>query len=164
MTAPSFRARKTSSIQRLFLKRDCFAAFARTSLRQILDLCGGTGVALNGRRSGAEQAYSGTFRTARRACGFNRQLNDVSNAQALRAICIRFETASLTRFQRTSYVPTLQPRWVFFSGGRDGEKYKAHREGLPIILMTGECSCAHHGHRSRRPTVRTPLREWIWSG
>jgi methylase of polypeptide subunit release factors len=137
---------------------------------RFLDLCGGTGVAaLMAARSGAEQAYSGDISDRSTLFAeFNRQLNGVSNAQAVTSDL--YQNFTDCRFDAISahppYVPTLQPKWVFFSGGRDGEEITRRIvEGLSDHLNDGGVFLALTMGTDRvdRPFEHR-VREWLGAG
>jgi len=137
---------------------------------KFLDLCGGSGIAaLIAARHGSEQAYSGDI-SERSTCfaEFNRQLNGLSNVHAVTSdLYQNFESC---RFDVISahppYVPTLQPRWIFFSGGMDGEEITRRIvEGLPAHLNDGGVFLAltMGTDRADRPFEHR-LREWLGTG
>jgi SAM-dependent methyltransferase len=134
---------------------------------RFLDLCGGSGIAaLLAARRGSEQAWSGDI--SDRSTGFaefNRQLNAISNVHAVTSDL--YQNFHNCRFDVISahppYVPTLQPRWIFFSGGRDGEEITRRIvEGLPDHL--NDCgifiALTMGTDRADRPFERR-IREWL---
>jgi SAM-dependent methyltransferase len=122
---------------RLFLRH-----LPEQSCGSFLDLCGGTGIAaLLAARHSSKKAWSGDISDrSTRFAEFNRQLNGISNAQAVTSDL--YQNFKDCRFDVISahppYVPTLQPKWIFFSGGRDGEEITRRIvEGLPDHLNDG---------------------------
>ncbi len=134
---------------------------------RFLDLCGGTGIAaLFAARRGSKQAWSGDISDrSTRFAEFNRRLNEIGNVQAVTSDLYQgFEDG---RFDAISahppYVPTLQPKWVFFSGGRDGEEIiRRIVEGLPDHLNDGGAFMAltMGSDRADRPFEHR-IREWL---
>jgi methylase of polypeptide subunit release factors len=132
-----------------------------------LDLCGGTGIgALLAARSGAEQAWTGDI-SDRSTCfaEFNRQLNGISNVKAITSDL--YQNFKDCRFDLITahppYVPTLQPKWIFFSGGQDGEDITRRIiEGLPDYLNdSGKLIVLTMGtDRVDRPFEQR-IREWL---
>jgi SAM-dependent methyltransferase len=139
----------------------------RRSGGRFLDLCGGTGVAaLLAARNGAEQAWSGDIsERCTRFAEFNRQLNGISSFQAISSDL--YQSFENCRFDLISahppYVPTLQPKWIFFSGGRDGEEITRRIvEGLPDHLNDNGVFMALTMGTDRidRP-FESRIREWL---
>jgi SAM-dependent methyltransferase len=137
---------------------------------RFLDLCGGTGIAaLIAAKRGAVEAWSGDISDrSTRFAEFNRRLNGIPNAQAVTSdLYQNFENC---RFDVISahppYVPTLQPKWIFFSGGRDGEEITRRIvEGLPYHLNDrGVFMALTMGtDRADRPFEQR-IREWLGEG
>lgn len=132
-----------------------------------LDLCGGTGIgALFAARRGAEQAWSGDIsERSTRFAEFNRLLNGIGNVQAITSDL--YQSLGGMHFDAISahppYVPTLQPKWVFFSGGRDGEEIiRRIVEGLPDHLKDRGVFMAltMGSDRADRPFEQR-IREWL---
>lgn len=147
---------------RLFLRH-----LPEQSCGSFLDLCGGTGIAaLLAARRGCAKAWSGDISDrSTRFAEFNRQLNGIPNAQAVTSDL--YEGFGDSRFDVISahppYVPTLQPKWVFFSGGQDGEEITRRIvEGLPHHLNNrGRFVALTMGtDRSDRPFEQR-IREWL---
>jgi len=132
-----------------------------------LDLCGGTGVAaLLAAGRGSEYAWSGDISArSTRFAEFNRELNGIPNFRAVTSDLYKsFENC---RFDFISahppYVPTLQPKWIFFSGGRDGEEITRRIvEGLPERLSDAGLFMAltMGTDRADRPFEQR-IREWL---
>jgi methylase of polypeptide subunit release factors len=134
---------------------------------KILDLCGGTGIAaLRAARKGAVRAWSSDIADrSTRFAEFNRRLNGISNAQMVTGDLyknlegLRFDVISA----HPPYVPTLQSKWIFASGGTDGEEItKSIIEGLPDHLDTDGCFIAltMGSDRVGRP-LEHRIREWL---
>lgn len=132
-----------------------------------LDLCGGTGIgALLAARRGSEKAWSGDIsERSTRFAEFNRNLNGIANAQAVTSDL--YQGFGDSRFDMISahppYVPTLQPKWIFFSGGQDGEEITRRIvEGLPHHLNdSGRFMALTMGtDREDRP-FENRIREWL---
>jgi SAM-dependent methyltransferase len=104
-----------------------------------LDLCGGTGIAaLLAAKGGAAQAWSGDIaERSTRFAEFNCKLNRAGNVHPVTSDL--YAAFKDSRFDiitaHPPYVPTLQPKWIFFSGGRDGEEITRRIiSGLPDHL------------------------------
>ncbi len=132
-----------------------------------LDLCGGTGVgALLAAKRGSDQAWSGDISVrSTRFAEFNRQLNGIGNAAAVTSDLygsfenVRFDVIAA----HPPYVPTMEPRWIFFSGGRDGEEITRRIvEGLPDHLRDGGrfIALTMGSDRAERP-LEHRIREWL---
>ena len=139
----------------------------RRACIRFLDLCGGTGIgALLAARNGAKQAWSGDIsERCTRFAEFNRRLNNISNVEAVSSDL--YENFENCRFDLISahppYVPTLQPKWIFFSGGRDGEEITRRIvEGLPHHLNDNGLFIALTMGTDRidRP-FESRIREWL---
>jgi len=134
---------------------------------KFLDLCAGTGIgALMAAKAGAGHARAGDIsERSTRFAEFNRRLNGVLNADAVTSDL--YESFQGQRFDIISahppYVPTLQPKWIFFSGGRDGEAITRRIiEGLPDHLNDGGiffCLTMGGDHVDRPFECR--VREWL---
>jgi hypothetical protein len=134
---------------------------------KLLDLCGGTGIAaLRAASKCATQAWSGDIaERSTRFAEFNRKLNGVSNAQMVTSDLygclegLHFDVICA----HPPYVPTLQPQWVFSSGGRDGEEItRSIIQGLPDHLNNGGCFIAltMGSDRAGQPLERR-IRNWL---
>jgi SAM-dependent methyltransferase len=134
---------------------------------KFLDLCAGTGIAaLLAAKRGANQAWSGDILgRASQFAEFNRRLNGILNVHVVTSdLYGSFEGC---RFDLISahppYVPTLQPKWIFFSGGRDGEDITRRIiEGLPDHLDDGGIfiSLTMGGDRIDQPFEHR-IRQWL---
>jgi SAM-dependent methyltransferase len=134
-----------------------------------LDLCAGTGIAaLMAARHGADQAFSGDISDrSTRFAEFNRRLNAISNAQMVTSDLYRsfegdhFDVISA----HPPYVPTIQPKWIFFSGGKDGEEITRRIiEGLPRYLNDGGIfMCLTMGGDRIDQPFEDRIRAWLGS-
>ncbi|HMD69989.1 MAG TPA: class I SAM-dependent methyltransferase [Bryobacteraceae bacterium] len=104
-----------------------------------LDLCAGTGIAaILAARQGAREAWAGDIaERCTRFAEFNGRLNGVAHFHAVTSDL--YESLSGRAFDRIvahpPYVPVLKPKWIFFSGGEDGEEITRRIvEGLPAHL------------------------------
>ena len=132
-----------------------------------LDLCAGTGIAaLRAAKRGAAQSWSGDIaERSTRFAEFNRRLNGIPNARIVTSDL--YQSLAGLRFDvivaHPPYVPTLQPRWIFASGGSDGEEItRKIVEGLPDHLNDGGCFMAltMASDRAARP-LEYRIREWL---
>lgn len=120
-----------------------FLKFIPTSpCGDFLELCSGTGVAaLGAARDFARHAYAYDI-TERSTlfAEFNRRLNGLDNVTAAEGDL--YDPAGEATFDRIvahpPYVPVVREKWVFHSGGEDGE-FISRRivEGLPRYLRPG---------------------------
>jgi SAM-dependent methyltransferase len=130
-----------------------------------LDLCAGTGIAaILAARQGAREAWAGDIaERCTRFAEFNGRLNGVANFHPVTSDLY----GSLGSFDRIvahpPYVPALQPKWIFFSGGEDGEEITRRIvEGLPAHLNDRGVFLAltMGSDRSDAPFERR-IREWL---
>jgi len=130
-----------------------------------LDLCAGTGIAaIMAAGQGAREAWAGDIaERCTRFAEFNGRLNGVANFRAATSDLY----GSLASFDRIvahpPYVPALQPKWIFFSGGEDGEQITRRIvEGLPAHLNDGGVFVAltMGTDRSEAP-FEGRIREWL---
>jgi len=132
-----------------------------------LDLCAGTGAgALLAAKRGTAQAWSGDIADrSTRFAEFNRQLNGMSNVYPVTSDLYRELEGRHFDFiaAHPPYVPALQPKWIFFSGGRDGEEITRRCiEGLPEHLNDGGVFLAltMGGDRVDQP-LECRVRQWL---
>jgi methylase of polypeptide subunit release factors len=133
-----------------------------------LDLCAGTGIAaILAARQGARETWAGDIaERCTRFAEFNGRLNGVANFHPVTSDLY----GSLSSFDRIvahpPYVPALQPKWIFFSGGEDGEEITRRIvEGLPAHLNDRGVFLAltMGSDRSDAPFERR-IREWLGEG
>jgi SAM-dependent methyltransferase len=136
-----------------------------------LDLCAGTGIAaILAARQGAREAWAGDIaERCTRFAEFNGRLNGVANFHPVTSDLYGSwpAEAPAPRFDRIvahpPYVPVLQPKWIFFSGGEDGEEITRRIvEGLPAHLNDHGVFLAltMGSDRSDAPFERR-IREWL---
>ena len=132
-----------------------------------LDLCAGTGAAaLLAAKRGAPQAWSVDIADrSTRFAEFNRRLNGLANVYPLTSDL--YQNLAGRRFDviaaHPPYVPALQPKWIFFSGGRDGEDITRRMvEGLPDHLNDGGVFLAltMGSDRAQQPFEHR-IRQWL---
>jgi len=132
-----------------------------------LDLCAGTGAAaLLAAKRGAAQAWSVDIADrSTRFAEFNRRMNGLTNVYPVTSDL--YQKLEHRRFDmivaHPPYVPTLQPKWIFFGGGRDGEDITRRCiEGLPDHLNDGGVFLAltMGGDRVHQPFERR-IRHWL---
>jgi SAM-dependent methyltransferase len=132
-----------------------------------LDLCAGTGAgALLAAKRGTAQAWSVDIADrSTRFAEFNRRLNGFSSVYPVTSDL--YEKLERRRFDMITahppYVPALQPKWIFFSGGRDGEEITRRCiEGLPDHLNDGGVFLAltMGGDRVDQP-FESRIRRWL---
>src|SRR5215468_8360560 len=106
--------------------RGFLSSIPSTPCKAFLELCAGTGIAaLLAARSGAEHswAYDIAARSVHFA-EFNRRLNGISNVTNAQGDL--YAAANGRTFDRIvghpPYVPVLEPKYVFYDGGQDGEQ------------------------------------------
>jgi SAM-dependent methyltransferase len=113
-----------------------------TPCERLLDLCAGTGIAaLVGARDYARTAFA--YDLTRRCtvfAAFNARLNGLPNVTACQGDA--YEPAGEAQFDRIvahpPYVPVLEHKWIYHSGGHDGEQItRKVVEGLPRHLAPG---------------------------
>src|ERR1019366_4203123 len=145
---------------RLFLEH-----VPRGECGSFLDLCAGTGIAaILAARQGAREAWAGDIaERCTRFAEFNGRLNGLASFHPVTSDLY----GSLGSFDRIvahpPYVPALQPKWIFFSGGEDGEEITRRIvEGLPAHLNDGGVFLAltMGTDRSDAPFERR-IREWL---
>ena len=132
-----------------------------------LDLCAGTGIAaLLAARQGAREAWAGDIaQRCTRFAEFNGRLNGAGSFHPVTSDL--YESMGDQAFDRIvahpPYVPALQPKWIFFSGGEDGEQITRRIvQGLPAHLNDHGVFLAltMGSDRSDAPFERR-IREWL---
>jgi len=135
-----------------------------------LDLCAGTGIAaLRAAKRGAAQSWSGDIaERSTQFAEFNRRLNGIPNARIVTSdlyqglVGLQFDTI----VAHPPYVPTLQPKWIFASGGSDGEEITRRIiAGLPDHLNDGGrfMALTMASDRTGQP-LENRIREWLGIG
>jgi methylase of polypeptide subunit release factors len=148
---------------RLFLEH-----VPRGECGSFLDLCAGTGIAaILAARQGAREAWAGDIaERCTRFAEFNGRLNGVANFHPVTSDLY----GSLGSFDRIvahpPYVPALQPKWIFFSGGEDGEEITRRIvEGLPAHLNDhGVFLALTMGSDRSDAPFEARIREWLGEG
>lgn len=133
---------------------------------EYLDLCAGSGVAaLEAARNGARHtwAFDITARSTHFA-EFNRRLNAIPNMTAAQGDL--YDPAEGHTFDRIvahpPYLPVFRPRFVFDSGGQDGEQIvRRIIEGLPSHLRPGGIFFALTMGSDREQPFERRMREWL---
>lgn len=133
---------------------------------EFLDLCAGSGVAaLEAAKNGARYAWAFDI-TARSThfAAFNRRLNAISNMAAAQGDL--YAPAEGRTFDRIvahpPYLPVFRPRFVFDSGGQDGEQIvRGIVEGLPAHLRPGGVFFALTMGSDRAQPFEKRVREWL---
>jgi SAM-dependent methyltransferase len=132
-----------------------------------LDLCSGTGVAgLIAASQGARHAwaYDITERCAHFA-EFSRRLNAIENFTPCTGDL--YEPAGAQTFDRIvahpPYVPVLEPKWVFYGGGEDGEQVTRRViAGLPRHLRPGgTLHCLAIVTEREGDSLEQRVRQWL---
>jgi len=113
---------------------------------RLLDLGAGTGIAaFVAARNGARQAWaSDVAARCTRFAEFNRRLNGLDNVTAITSdVYDGFNGETFDRIvAHAPYMPVLAAKWVFLSGGEDGEQITRRIvEGLPRRLERGGICC-----------------------
>ena len=133
-----------------------------------LDLCAGTGIAaIMAARQDAREAWAGDIaERCTRFAEFNGRLNGVANFHPVTSDLY----GSLNSFDRIvahpPYVPALQPKWIFFSGGEDGEEITRRIvQGLPAHLNDhGVFLALTMGTDRSDAPFESRIREWLGKG
>ena len=137
---------------------------------RFLDLCAGTGIAaIMAARQGAREAWAGDIaERSTRFAEFNGRLNGVANFHPVTSDL--YGSLSRPAFDRIvahpPYVPTLQPKWIFFGGGEDGEEITRRIvEGLPAHLNDrGVFLALTMGTDRSDAPFESRIREWLGEG
>jgi SAM-dependent methyltransferase len=132
-----------------------------------LDLGSGTGIAaFSAVRHGARHAWAADI--AERSTGFaefNRRLNGLDSVTAVTSDL--YDGLQGRTFDRIvahpPYMPVLKPKWVYLSGGEDGEQVTRRIvEGLPRHLREGGlCCCLTMGSDRRDRPFEWRVRDWL---
>jgi methylase of polypeptide subunit release factors len=112
-----------------------------------LDLGSGTGIAaFVASRNGARESWAADIaERSTRFAEFNSRLNDLAGVSTLTSdLYDRLEGRTFDRIvAHPPYMPVLSPKWVFLSGGEDGEEITRRIvEGLPRHLREGGLFCS----------------------
>ena len=127
--------------------RGFLAMIPASPCERFLELCCGTGIAaFLAARKGAKQAFA--FDIAARSAHFaefNRRLNGLDNVTIGQGDL--YAPAAKRTFDRIvahpPYVPVLEPKYVFYDGGEDGEQVTRRIiQELPAYLRSAACWCA----------------------
>jgi len=134
---------------------------------RFLELCSGTGAAaLCAARDNAKTAYA--FDITERSTAFatfNARLNALPNVIVSRGDA--YEAAGELQFDRIvahpPYVPVLRHKWIYHSGGHDGEQITRKLiEGLPRHLAPGGLFiCLAAGTDRTTSLLEDRIREWL---
>lgn len=139
----------------------------QTPCERFLEVCSGTGAAALGAArdfAAASYAYDITERSTVFAT-FNARLNGLANVTTARGDA--YEPAGNLQFDRIvahpPYVPVLRHKWIYHSGGHDGEQItRKIVEGLPKHLAPGgQCICLAVGTDRTANTFEERIREWL---
>ena len=147
--------------------RGYLAMIPATPCKTFLELCSGTGIAaLLAAKHGAEQSFA--FDISGRSvhfAEFNRRLNglpNVTNAQG-----DLYSPADGRKFDRIvahpPYVPVLEPRFIFYDGGPDGEQITRRMiQELPNYLESGGLFiCVSLGSDRADDPFEARVRRWL---
>ena len=136
-----------------------------------LDLGAGTGIAaILAARQGAREAWAGDIaERCTRFAEFNGRLNGAGNFHPVTSDLYGSwqAEAPAPRFDRIvahpPYVPALQPKWIFFSGGEDGEEITRRIvEGMPAHLNDrGVFLALTMGSDRSEAPFEWRVREWL---
>jgi SAM-dependent methyltransferase len=125
-----------------------------------LDLGSGTGIAaFVASRNGARESWAADIADrSTRFAEFNRRLNDLAGVSALTSdLYDRLDGRTFDRIvAHPPYMPVLSAKWVFLSGGEDGEQITRRIvEGLPRHLREDGLFCCLTMGTDRGGTDRT---------
>jgi SAM-dependent methyltransferase len=138
-----------------------------TPCDSLLDLGSGTGIAaFEASRCGATHAWAADIaERSTRFAEFNRRLNALPHVTTVTSdLYERFEGQTFDRIvSHPPYMPVRSPKWVFMSGGEDGEQVTRRIvEGLPRHLRDGGlCFCLTMGSDRRDRPLEQRIREWL---
>ena len=134
-----------------------------------LDLCAGTGIAaILAAQQGTRQAWAGDIaERCTRFAEFNGRLNGVANFHPVTSDLYGSLGCGFDRIvAHPPYVPALQPKWIFFSGGEDGEEITRRIvQGLPAHLNDrGVFLALTMGSDRSDAPFESRIREWLGEG
>ena len=147
--------------------RGFLATIPSTPCKSFLELCAGTGIAaLLAARCGAEQAWAVDI-AARSVhfAEFNRRLNGIPNVTNAQGDL--YSPAKGRKFERIvahpPYVPVLEPKYVFYDGGQDGEQITRRMvQELPNYLEDkGLFICVSLGSDRVDEPFEARIRKWL---
>jgi SAM-dependent methyltransferase len=147
--------------------RGYLGAIPATPCKSFLELCSGTGIAaLLAAGYGAEHAWA--FDIAERSvhfAEFNRRLNGIPNVT--NACGDLYSPGRGRKFDRIvghpPYVPVLEPKYIFYDGGQDGEQITRRMvEELPQYLDSGGLFiCVSLGTDRLNDPFEARIRRWL---
>ena len=147
--------------------RGFLSSIPSTPCKTFLELCAGTGIAaLLATRHGAEHAWA--FDIAARSvyfAEFNRRLNGIPNVTNAQGDL--YSPAKGLKFERIvahpPYVPVLEPKFVFYDGGQDGEQITRRMvQDLPKYLEEkGLFICVSLGTDRLTEPFEERIRKWL---
>ena len=147
--------------------RGFLSSIPSTPCKSFLELCAGTGIAaLLATRYGAEHAWA--FDIAARSvhfAEFNRRLNGIPNVTNAQGDL--YSPAKGRKFERIvahpPYVPVLEPKYVFYDGGQDGEQITRRMvQDLPNYLEEkGLFICVSLGSDRLNEPFENRIRKWL---
>ena len=147
--------------------RGFLSSIPSTPCKSFLELCAGTGIAaLLATRYGAEHAWA--FDIAARSvyfAEFNRRLNGIPNVTNAQGDL--YSPAKGQKFDRIvahpPYVPVLEPKYVFYDGGQDGEQITRRMvQDLPNYLENkGLFICVSLGTDRANEPFEDRIRKWL---
>lgn len=147
--------------------RGFLSSIPSTPCKSFLELCAGTGIAaLLATRNGAQHAWA--FDIAARSvhfAEFNRRLNGIPNVTNAQGDL--YSPAKGRKFDRIvahpPYVPVLEPKYVFYDGGQDGEQITRRMvQDLPNYLEEkGLFICVSLGSDRANEPFEDRIRKWL---
>ena len=147
--------------------RGYLAMIPSTPCKSFLELCSGTGIAaLLAARNGAEQSFA--FDIAERSvyfAEFNCRLNGIPNVTNAQGDL--YSPGKGRKFDRIvahpPYVPVLEPKYIFYDGGQDGEQITRRMvQELPDYLETGGLFiCVALGSDRADDPFESRIRHWL---
>lgn len=147
--------------------RGYLALIPASPCKSFLELCSGTGIAaLLAARNGAEHSWA--FDIAERSvyfAEFNRRLNGIPNVTNAQGDL--YSPAKGRKFERIvahpPYVPVLEPKYIFYDGGQDGEQITRRMvQELPDYLESGGLFiCVSLGSDRVDDPFEARIRRWL---